>query len=177
MFALRRPSRCHSGPMAEALGDHRLTHAARLVASTPSATVSVLGVSNQVAALTCPVYLTGATLFLSLILSRVFYIILDFIHTQEELNAITGKGGKAASAGAEIEHLQARNKELEDKIKALQSKDRDFGKCGKRSAEQWLTATPDNLKKQASQQAQEYNRLADDLNKAVSEATCIPCPR
>ncbi|WOO76848.1 putative protein [Vanrija pseudolonga] len=100
-------------------------------------------------------YLTGATLFLSLILSRVFYIILDFIHTQEELNAITGKGGKAASAGAEIEQLQARNKELEDKVKALQAKDRDF----------------DNLKKQASQQAHEYNRLADDLNKATGSVS------
>jgi hypothetical protein len=29
-------------------------------------------------------YLTGFTLFLSLVLTRVFYIILDLIHTQEE---------------------------------------------------------------------------------------------
>lgn len=29
-------------------------------------------------------YLTGFTLFLSLVLTRTFYIILDLIHTQEE---------------------------------------------------------------------------------------------
>lgn len=29
-------------------------------------------------------YLTGFCLFLSLVLTRTFYIILDFIHTQEE---------------------------------------------------------------------------------------------
>ncbi|TXT16018.1 hypothetical protein VHUM_00521 [Vanrija humicola] len=97
-------------------------------------------------------YLTGATLFLSLILSRVFYIILDFIHTQEELNAIQGKGGKAAGGAAENEQLRTRVKELEAEVKTLQAKDRDF----------------DTLKKQASQQQTEYNRLADDLNKAVS---------
>ncbi|KAL1413165.1 Endoplasmic reticulum transmembrane protein 3 [Vanrija albida] len=102
-------------------------------------------------------YLTGATLFLSLILSRVFYIILDFIHTQEELNALTGKdskGGKATGA-SETEQLRARVKELEAENKALQAKDRDF----------------DNLKKQASQQANEYNRLADEHNKATGSVS------
>lgn len=37
------------------------------------------------------VYLTGATLFLSLLLARVFYITLDLITIQDELNVLKGK--------------------------------------------------------------------------------------
>ncbi|EPQ30653.1 uncharacterized protein PFL1_01554 [Pseudozyma flocculosa PF-1] len=48
-------------------------------------------------------YLTGFTLFLSLILSRTYSLILDLINTQEELVALK-KGGKASGAsGSDIE--------------------------------------------------------------------------
>jgi hypothetical protein len=37
------------------------------------------------------VYLTGSTLFLSLLLARVFHIVLDLITIQEDLNALKTK--------------------------------------------------------------------------------------
>lgn len=70
-------------------------------------------------------YLTGATLFLSLILSRVFYILLDFIRVQDELNEIQGKGGKGGkgAVGGDAE-LRKRVTELEAELKV---KTRDLG--------------------------------------------------
>ncbi|ETS60889.1 endoplasmic reticulum protein [Moesziomyces aphidis] len=47
-------------------------------------------------------YLTGFTLFLSLILSRTYSLILDLINTQEELVALK-KGSKTTGTGADIE--------------------------------------------------------------------------
>ncbi|CBQ71138.1 conserved hypothetical protein [Sporisorium reilianum SRZ2] len=47
-------------------------------------------------------YLTGFTLFLSLILSRTYSLILDLINTQEELVALK-KGAKGSASGADIE--------------------------------------------------------------------------
>ena len=47
-------------------------------------------------------YLTGFTLFLSLILSRTYSLILDLINAQEELVALK-KGGKTSGSGADIE--------------------------------------------------------------------------
>lgn len=100
------------------------------------------------------VYLTGATLFLSLGVSRVFYILLDFIHTQEQLNALSSKTAKGSSAAGESEELRKRVRELEAQLKTSDAQGRDF----------------DTLKKQASQQANEYNRLADEHIKAVSSS-------
>jgi biopolymer transport protein ExbB/TolQ len=96
-------------------------------------------------------YLTGATLFLSLVLSRVFYILLDFINTQEQLNALSSKTAKGSQAAGETEELRKRVRELEAQLKTSETQGRDF----------------DTLKKQASQQAQEYNRLADEHVKAT----------
>lgn len=95
---------------------------------------------------TALVYLTGATLFLSLILSRVFYILLDFIHVQEEYNTLQAKTAKGSTAAGETDELRKRNRELESENKTLKANERDF----------------DTLKKQANQQASEYNRLADE---------------
>ncbi|CCF54287.1 hypothetical protein NDA18_002432 [Ustilago nuda] len=47
-------------------------------------------------------YLTGFTLFLSLILSRTYSLILDLINTQEELVALK-KGAKTSGSDADIE--------------------------------------------------------------------------
>lgn len=71
-------------------------------------------------------YLTGATLFLSLILSRVFYIILDFIHVQEEFNDLQTSTKSSGSSG-QVTELRKRVAELEGELKLEQSKDRDFG--------------------------------------------------
>lgn len=99
-------------------------------------------------------YLTGGTLFLSLVLSRVFYIILDFIHVQEQLNDLQAKTAKGSSAAGETNELRKRNRELEAQLLELQSSSassRDF----------------DTLRKQAAQQAKEYDRLADEHIKAT----------
>lgn len=69
------------------------------------------------------VYLTGATLFLSLLLARVFYIILDFIQVQESYTALQAKTAKASGAAGE-------NEELRNRIAELEAKERDFGKLG-----------------------------------------------
>ena len=73
------------------------------------------------------VYLTGATLFLSLILARVFYIILDFINVQEKFTALQQRTAKQSGANGESEELRIRIAELESELKMNQSKDRDFG--------------------------------------------------
>lgn len=64
---------------------------------------------------------------------------------------------------------------LQAEVKALQAKERDFGKSslcwllqttkGIDSGRSFCFAQLDNLKKQANQQATEYDRLATDYNK------------
>jgi hypothetical protein len=73
------------------------------------------------------VYLTGATLFLSLILSRVFYIILDFITVQEQYTALQTKSAKASGNAGESDELRKRIRALEAELGKSQSTDRDFG--------------------------------------------------
>ncbi|KAF8968836.1 B-cell receptor-associated protein 31-like-domain-containing protein [Flammula alnicola] len=95
------------------------------------------------------VYLTGFCLFLSLVLTRTFYIILDLIHTQEEYaklkKATTSSsrtnGGQSEDQAKEIVTLK---KQLEEAKK----QQRDF----------------EILKKQAAQNNSEYDRLATELN-------------
>ncbi|EPQ55882.1 B-cell receptor-associated 31-like protein [Gloeophyllum trabeum ATCC 11539] len=95
------------------------------------------------------VYLTGFTLFLSLVLTRTFYILLDLIHTQEEyakLKQSTAASSRTALAGGELDDLKRRLKEAE-------AKNRDF----------------DTLKSQAESQAKAYDELADRYNAATGE--------
>ncbi|KAG5651316.1 hypothetical protein H0H81_009117 [Sphagnurus paluster] len=97
-------------------------------------------------------YLTGFTLFLSLVLTRTFYIILDLIHTQEEY----AKLKKESKAGAQ--NGDATNKEiaeLKKKLAAEEAKGRDF----------------ETLKKQAAQQAAEFDRLATKYNEATGNVS------
>ncbi|KAF9037350.1 B-cell receptor-associated 31-like protein [Hymenopellis radicata] len=84
-------------------------------------------------------YLTGFTLFLSLVLTRTFSIILTLIQAEEELIA---KKGSASSS-----------KELESAQKELAAGKRDL----------------EALRSQAKSQAEEYDRLADRYNKATGE--------
>ncbi|KAJ7452097.1 B-cell receptor-associated protein 31-like-domain-containing protein [Mycena galericulata] len=91
-------------------------------------------------------YLTGFTLFLSLVLTRTFYLILELIHTQEEYAKLkgTGAGSKSTDSAQEVAELKA-------KVAELSKKDRDF----------------ETLKKQAAQQAAEFDRLATKYNEAT----------
>ncbi|THH05681.1 hypothetical protein EW145_g4620 [Phellinidium pouzarii] len=91
-------------------------------------------------------YLTGFALFLSLVLSRTFYIILDLIHAQEEYSKlkkqVDGSGAKTNGEDATV---------LKKKLDAAEARSRDF----------------DTLKKQSEAQAREYDRLATEYNKAT----------
>jgi len=99
-------------------------------------------------------YLTGFTLFLSIILTRTFYILLDLVHVQgeySELKKASTANGKTTSSGDESKQIAT----LKSELSALQAKERDF----------------DNLKKQANQQAAEYDRLATDYNKLTGSTS------
>ncbi|KAF8604264.1 endoplasmic reticulum protein [Ceratobasidium sp. AG-I] len=92
-------------------------------------------------------YLTGFTLFLSLILTRTYYILLDLIHTQEQYAELKKKS--EGKPGAKDQSAQIA--ELQKKLAASEAKSRDF----------------ETLKKQANQQATEYDRLATEYNKST----------
>jgi len=96
-------------------------------------------------------YLTGFTLFLSIIITRTFYILLDLVHVQDEyakLKKSTATSSKNTIASKD-QALQI--EELKAQLSTLQSQDRDFA----------------NLKKQAKQQADEYDRLATKFNEST----------
>jgi hypothetical protein len=96
--------------------------------STLSETVSFrLSLPQRSRVCLIAVYLTGATLFLSLMLSRVFYIILDFIHVQEDYTTLQAKTAKASGTAGETNELRMRIKELEAELGKSKSSDRDFG--------------------------------------------------
>ncbi|KAG7091999.1 hypothetical protein E1B28_008386 [Marasmius oreades] len=97
-------------------------------------------------------YLTGFTLFLSLVLTRTFYINLDLIHAQEEYAKLKGTDAKNTKGKATPSVSDA---DKDKEIAALKAKLRDF----------------ETLKSQAKSQADEYNRLADRYNKLTGEKT------
>ncbi|KAI0772407.1 endoplasmic reticulum protein [Trametes elegans] len=87
-------------------------------------------------------YLTGFCLFLSLVLTRTFYILLDLIHTQEEYAKL--KNETKSPQGDQAKQIA----DLKTKLAAAEEKVKDY----------------DIVKKQASQNAQEYDRLATEYN-------------
>ncbi|KAK7688688.1 hypothetical protein QCA50_008226 [Cerrena zonata] len=91
-------------------------------------------------------YLTGFCLFLSLVLTRTFYIILDLIHTQEEYAKLKQDTGKSSPSPDQTKQIA----ELKKKLEAAEAKTRDY----------------EILKKQAAQNQVEYDRLATEFNKA-----------
>ncbi|QRV75115.1 hypothetical protein RhiJN_17832 [Ceratobasidium sp. AG-Ba] len=101
-------------------------------------------------------YLTGFTLFLSLILTRTFYILLDLIHAQEqyaELKKLPFDQRTEGKPGAKDQSAEIAD--LKKKLAASEAKSRDF----------------DTLKKQAKQQADEYDRLATEYNKSTGQVS------
>ncbi|KAI8368739.1 B-cell receptor-associated protein 31-like-domain-containing protein [Blakeslea trispora] len=98
-------------------------------------------------------YLTGFTLFLSLILERTSALVLELLQREEELK-------KAKTETTEITKGQQRLIDMEDDYKkqvdVLQVQIKEL----KRQQLDYAT-----LKKQADQQQLEYSRLAEDFNK------------
>jgi len=98
-------------------------------------------------------YLTGFTLFLSLVLTRTFYIMLDLIHTQEQYAKLKKEtASQSRGSGAQAEDASKEISELKKKVAVLQAEERDF----------------ETLKKQASQQAAEFDRLATKYNEVTN---------
>ncbi|PPQ73057.1 hypothetical protein CVT26_014649 [Gymnopilus dilepis] len=94
-------------------------------------------------------YLTGFCLFLSLVLTRTFYIILDLIHTQEEYAKLKkATASTSRNNGAQSEDQAKEIASLKKQLEDAKSKVRDY----------------DILKKQAAQNSKEYDRLATELN-------------
>jgi len=100
-------------------------------------------------------YLTGFCLFLSLVLTRTFYIMLDLIHTQEEYAKL--KKEKEAGSGKNSQPQDAAKQiaELKKQLAAHEAKERDF----------------ETLKKQAASQAAEFDRLATKYNEATGSVS------
>ena len=135
-------------------------------------------------------YLTGFCLFLSLVLTRTFYIILDLIHTQEEyaklknsvrpfipiplrLRTHSGSPQTGKSAGTDqIKQIE----ELKRKLAAAEEKTKDYGMppilppCSCRSCPS-LCVAEEIVKKQAEQNAKEYDRLATEFNQKTGSVS------
>ncbi|TFK48270.1 B-cell receptor-associated 31-like protein [Heliocybe sulcata] len=99
------------------------------------------------------VYLTGFCLFLSLVLTRTFYILLDLIHTQEEYAKLKSTTASSSRQTIASEDQQKQIEDLKRRLKEAESKGRDF----------------DTLKKQAEGQAKAYDELADRYNGATGQ--------
>ncbi|KAF8235129.1 B-cell receptor-associated 31-like protein [Tricholoma matsutake] len=101
-------------------------------------------------------YLTGFTLFLSLVLTRTFYIILDLISVQERYASLKKEtASQSRGSGAQAEDAKKEMADLKKKIATLEAEERDFV----------------TLKKQASQQAAEFDRLATKYNEATGSVS------
>ncbi|EIM84386.1 endoplasmic reticulum protein [Stereum hirsutum FP-91666 SS1] len=100
-------------------------------------------------------YLTGFCLFLSLVLTRTFYIIQELIHTQEEYgklkNATSSKSRGDLASGDQSKQIE----DLKRQLAESQKSGRDF----------------ETLKKQSAQQAAEYDRLAEQYNKETGKTS------
>ncbi|KAF8550885.1 B-cell receptor-associated 31-like protein [Imleria badia] len=100
-------------------------------------------------------YLTGFCLFLSLVLARTFQIVLDLIQTQEEYGKLK-KATAAASKNNIVSNDQTKQiEELKKKLAESEAKNRDF----------------EIVKKQAAQNAEEYDRLATRYNEATGQTS------
>ncbi|KAF8929267.1 hypothetical protein BGZ58_009072 [Dissophora ornata] len=97
-------------------------------------------------------YLTGFTLFLSLILNRTFFMILDLLKSEEKMEVIKKQ---ASQQSKEYERALESETKLKKEITELSEIVASHAGA-KRDLE--------NLKKQAKQQQEEYLRMADENN-------------
>ncbi|KAG0248040.1 hypothetical protein BG011_000595 [Mortierella polycephala] len=107
-------------------------------------------------------YLTGFTLFLSLILNRTFFMILDLLKSEEKMEIVKKQARYmfspavfAAQQSKEYERVLESETNLKKEVKELTDIVANHASA-KRDLE--------NLKKQAKQQQNEYLRLADENN-------------
>ncbi|KAG0265800.1 hypothetical protein BGZ95_003225 [Linnemannia exigua] len=95
-------------------------------------------------------YLTGFTLFLSLILNRTFFMILDLLKSEEKMEIVKKQAAQQSKEYQRVleseSNLKKELKDLTEIVASHESTRRDL----------------ENLKKQASQQQQEYLRMADE---------------
>lgn len=89
-------------------------------------------------------YLCGFTLFLSLILNRTYVMILDVLRLEEEVK--TMKGDPKAKSGKSLKDVGGAG-EVGALKEELAAKDRDM----------------ENLKKQVESMQSEYNRMGDQV--------------
>lgn len=92
-------------------------------------------------------YLTGFTLFLSLILNRMYIMILDTLRLEEKLMQYEGKPGAGGREGEKLSK-EHRADEIGQLKKQLEREKQD----------------KDNLKKQAEGLQKEYNELSAKFN-------------
>jgi len=89
---------------------------------------------------------------LSIVLTRVFAIVLDLIETQDQYAKLKQEvSSNSRPNGSQVKEVE----DLKVKLATAEKKSRDF----------------DTLKKQADQQAAEYNRLADKYNAATGSVS------
>ncbi|KAI7873045.1 B-cell receptor-associated 31-like protein [Spinellus fusiger] len=97
-------------------------------------------------------YLTGFTLFLSLILERTSKLVMDMLLREEELDKVKKESAVILKDQQRIIDLEStytqQVTELTQQLKELKREERDF----------------ETLKKQVGQQTVEYNRLVDERN-------------
>ncbi|GBC00982.1 hypothetical protein RclHR1_04020008 [Rhizophagus clarus] len=97
-------------------------------------------------------YLTGFTLFLSLILNRTYVLVVELLEAEDNYETIKKQVSNHSKDQLRFTEVEERmKKEIEALAKELEEerkKERDF----------------ETLKKQANQQAEEYDRLADEYS-------------
>jgi len=104
-------------------------------------------------------YLTGFTLFLSLILNRTYVLIIDQLRAEEQLEVLKKQ---AANQSKEYTRLNGSESDLQKKLAEL-TKDLENEKLKSRDFE--------TLKKQAQGSHDEYMRLADKHNELERKAS------
>jgi len=92
-------------------------------------------------------YLTGFTLFLSLILNRTYVMILDVLRLEDEVKQMKGEGGPKGSIAAKMGNAGEPG-EIARLKKQLSEKDKDM----------------ETFKKQVKSQQDEYNRMGDQVS-------------
>ncbi|ORZ12211.1 B-cell receptor-associated protein 31-like-domain-containing protein [Absidia repens] len=104
-------------------------------------------------------YLTGFTLFLSLILDRTSTLVIQMLKREEELE---NARKETASVGKDQQRLIDMENDYKKQIATLTTENKEL-KAEQRDFE--------TLKKQVGQQAEEYNRLADERNHLERQAS------
>ncbi|KAL0080738.1 B-cell receptor-associated protein 31-like-domain-containing protein [Phycomyces blakesleeanus] len=107
------------------------------------------------------IYLTGFTLFLSLILERTSKLVLDMLKREEELDNAKKESAVTMKDQQRLIDLEStytkQVNELTKEIKELKTKELDI----------------ETLKKQVEQQSVEYNRLSDERNEFEKKANLM----